>query len=236
MALNSGVGIVQNGLICHLDAGNIRSYPGFGTTWFDLSGNNFNYTLVSGPSFDSKNGSSIYFDGSNYAFCNMSWPSNFTFEIILRAQQNINDNFARIIGTGPAYEFEFAYDENTRQIKYYSGWNSTTEYIDYNKYYVDYVIAGQPKSELAPAVGYHNLDDPLDYELGDNYKQVSFYARPMERSTDNFVQMDRYIEEQVDEETTETHGVSSGQEEEPLPPPPGLVRQVQDEPHRTVYI
>ena len=133
MALSIGNGIVQDGLICHLDAANIRSYPGFGTTWYDISGNNFNYTLVAGPSFDSKNGGSIYFDGSNYAFCNMSWPSNFTFEIILRAQQNSVDGYARIIGTGPNYEFEFAYDEITRQIRYYSGWTSTTEYIDYNK-------------------------------------------------------------------------------------------------------
>jgi hypothetical protein len=133
MALSIGNGIVQDGLICHLDAANIRSYPGFGTTWYDISGNNFNYTLVAGPSFDSKNGGSIYFDGSNYAFCNMSWPSNFTFEIILRAQQNSVDGYARIIGTGPNYEFEFAFDEVTRQIRYYSGWTSTTEYIDYNK-------------------------------------------------------------------------------------------------------
>lgn len=30
-------GIVTDGLILHLDAGNPRSYPGFGTTWYDLS-------------------------------------------------------------------------------------------------------------------------------------------------------------------------------------------------------
>jgi hypothetical protein len=105
------------------------------------------------------------------------------------------------------------------------------EHIDYNKYYVDYVIAGQPKSELASAVGYHNMDDPLDYEFGDKYKQISFYVRPMERSTDNFVRMDRYNEPEQEEEPASNEQVE--QEEQPLPPPPGLVRR---EPDHTVYI
>ena len=62
MALNSGVGIVQNGLICHLDAGNIRSYPGYFTTWFDLSETRNNVTL-SGTTFITSNSGSINFDG-----------------------------------------------------------------------------------------------------------------------------------------------------------------------------
>jgi prepilin-type N-terminal cleavage/methylation domain-containing protein len=38
--------IVKDGLVLHLDAGNPASYPGTGTTWFDLSGNNNNGTLI----------------------------------------------------------------------------------------------------------------------------------------------------------------------------------------------
>ena len=48
-----------------LDAGNPLSYPGTGTLWTDLSGNNNNGTLVNGPTFDSANGGSIVFDGLN---------------------------------------------------------------------------------------------------------------------------------------------------------------------------
>jgi hypothetical protein len=55
--------IVTNGLILHLDAANIRSYPGSGTTWADLSGNNYSGSLVNGPTFNSANGGSIVFDG-----------------------------------------------------------------------------------------------------------------------------------------------------------------------------
>jgi hypothetical protein len=58
-------GIVTSGLVLNLDAAQTASYPGSGTTWTDLSGNGNNGTLISGPTFDSANGGSIVFDGSN---------------------------------------------------------------------------------------------------------------------------------------------------------------------------
>jgi len=57
--------VVTNGLVLHLDAANIRSYPGSGTAWTDLSGLGNNGTLTNGPTFDSNNGGSIVFDGTN---------------------------------------------------------------------------------------------------------------------------------------------------------------------------
>ena len=56
-------GIVQDGLVLNLDAGNTASYPGSGTTWFDLTSNNNDGTLINNPTFDSTNGGSIVFDG-----------------------------------------------------------------------------------------------------------------------------------------------------------------------------
>lgn len=57
--------IVRNGLVLNLDAGNRASYVGSGTAWRDLSGNGRNGTLTNGPTFNSGNGGSIVFDGSN---------------------------------------------------------------------------------------------------------------------------------------------------------------------------
>lgn len=57
--------IVTDGLVLNLDAGFRPSYPTSGTTWFDLSGNNNNGTLVNGPTFDSGNNGSFVFDGVN---------------------------------------------------------------------------------------------------------------------------------------------------------------------------
>jgi hypothetical protein len=65
MAYNNGPRIVTDGLVLALDAANIKSYPGSGTVWTDLSGNGYTGTLTNGPTFDSGNGGSIVFDGVN---------------------------------------------------------------------------------------------------------------------------------------------------------------------------
>jgi hypothetical protein len=65
MGLSHSPRIVTDGLVLCLDAANKRSYPGAGTTWTDLSKQGNNGTLTNGPTFDSANGGSILFDGSN---------------------------------------------------------------------------------------------------------------------------------------------------------------------------
>lgn len=65
MSLSRGPKIVTNGLVMALDAANKRSYLGSGTTWTDLTGNGNNATLTNGPSFNSSNGGTITFDGTN---------------------------------------------------------------------------------------------------------------------------------------------------------------------------
>jgi len=65
MALFHSPSIVTSGLVLCLDAGNRKSYPGTGTTWTDLSGNGNTGTLTNGPTYNSSNGGSIVFDGSN---------------------------------------------------------------------------------------------------------------------------------------------------------------------------
>ena len=56
--------IITDGLVLCLDAANKQSYPGSGTVWTDLAGSN-NGALINGPTFNSANGGSIVFDGSN---------------------------------------------------------------------------------------------------------------------------------------------------------------------------
>lgn len=58
---------VEGDLVCHLDAGNINSYPGSGSNWFDLSGNGNNATLVGSPSFSTDGGGSLVFGSGKYA-------------------------------------------------------------------------------------------------------------------------------------------------------------------------
>jgi len=82
--------IITNGLVLNLDAANPRSFlpPPFNTdTWVDLSGNNNNGTLINGPAYNSANGGSIVFDGTN-DYGRITYNSNFnlsntdyTFEV-----------------------------------------------------------------------------------------------------------------------------------------------------------
>ena len=57
--------IITEGLVLYLDAANTHSYPGVGTTWSDLSRSENTGTLINGPTFNSANGGSIVFDGTN---------------------------------------------------------------------------------------------------------------------------------------------------------------------------
>jgi hypothetical protein len=57
--------IVTNGLVLSLDASIDGSYPGSGSTWYDLSPYGNKGTLQNGPTYNSANGGSLIFDGSN---------------------------------------------------------------------------------------------------------------------------------------------------------------------------
>jgi hypothetical protein len=61
-------------LIANLDAGDVNSYPGSGTAWYDLSNNGNDGTLVNSPTFNSSNSGFLTFNGSsNY----VNLPTNF---------------------------------------------------------------------------------------------------------------------------------------------------------------
>ena len=86
MALNYSPRIVRDGLVLALDAADKNSYPGSGTTWYDLSGNGNHATLYNGPTFSTSNIGCFTFDGSNdYADISLNLrTSNNTIMVIGR--------------------------------------------------------------------------------------------------------------------------------------------------------
>ena len=56
--------LVTDNLFLHLDASNSTSYPGSGTTWYDLTDNN-NDATINGATYDSADGGIFDLDGSN---------------------------------------------------------------------------------------------------------------------------------------------------------------------------
>jgi hypothetical protein len=114
-------GIVTNGLVLDLDAAKRDSYPGFGTTWNDISGNRNNGTLTNGPTFNSGNGGSIVFDGVN----------DYSGSPSINTGQNITVSawiYPTILGTTRravvANSYDFASSRN--------GWNLSTAGADTN--------------------------------------------------------------------------------------------------------
>jgi hypothetical protein len=57
--------IITSGLTLCLDAGFTPSYSTSGVSWYDISYGGNNGTLTNGPTFDSSNGGSLVFDGTN---------------------------------------------------------------------------------------------------------------------------------------------------------------------------
>ena len=104
MASNNAYGpqIVTEGLVCCLDANNPKSYPGAGTTWYDLSGHGSNgvntgVTFGNGDAITATDSIASYFiyDGSDdYTIINddhaefMADDTNWTFEIWAHKDQD----------------------------------------------------------------------------------------------------------------------------------------------------
>jgi hypothetical protein len=106
MSNNYGPRIVTDGLVLCLDAADRNSYAGSGSTWYDLSGNGHNATLVNSPTFSSTNGGCFtLISGINdyFSVSNSSFESLNTSEVTLEIFSSVADNGAG--GTSPFFVF-----------------------------------------------------------------------------------------------------------------------------------
>jgi len=102
MSVSNGPSIVTSGLVLSLDAADRNSYPGSGTAWRDLSGNSNNATLVNGPTFNSRNGGVITFDGvDDYSINSLSQGFTQAMTVITVARSS-NSTWSSNAGLGSA--------------------------------------------------------------------------------------------------------------------------------------
>ena len=59
-------GLITDGLILNLDSTNTSSYPGSGTTWYDISGSSNDFTIEGAPQFDAGQGFGDFGSGKEY--------------------------------------------------------------------------------------------------------------------------------------------------------------------------
>jgi hypothetical protein len=107
MSTGYGPKLVSNGLILYLNAMNTKSYPGSGSTWYDLVGDN-DATLLSGVSFDTNNNTKyMSFDGTSNSYATIPYlfnsftDTNFTWCVWVKGVTTGNENMPRIgFGSG----------------------------------------------------------------------------------------------------------------------------------------
>lgn len=133
--------IVRSGLVLNLDAAEPSSYPGTGTTWSDLSGNSNDGTLVNGVGYDSDNGGSLVFDGTN-DIVNTSYspPNVYTFSAWFKTDV-VSNGYRNIMSVPfPSYAL-ILLDDNTSFLGFWtsdsltSGSTLSTPTIQINTWY-----------------------------------------------------------------------------------------------------
>lgn len=124
MATFHSPNIVTNGLMALLDAANPKSYPGSGTTWYDLTGNRYHGTLTNGPTFSSVNGGVIVLDGVNdYIDISMNLStSNYT---IMGASRFVVVSYGRTF-SAKNNNWLMGHWNNTTENYYAESWVSAT--------------------------------------------------------------------------------------------------------------
>jgi hypothetical protein len=101
--------IITTGLAMNLDAGNLASYPGIGTTWTDLTGNSRNGTLINGVGYSALNNGTLTFDGTNdyvtvaNTVAVLSAVNKFTIESWFKLTNASLNNTIFSFGTGASY-------------------------------------------------------------------------------------------------------------------------------------
>lgn len=98
--------ITTNGLVMDIDFSNTQSYPGTGTTVYDISGKSNNATLTNSPTYNADASGSLLLNGSNQLItgvnnADVELTGNLTAEAWFKLDADPGD-WVRIIGKGNA--------------------------------------------------------------------------------------------------------------------------------------
>lgn len=174
--------INRDGLVAYVDAADIDSYPGSGTTWYDLSGNGNNFNLYNTPTYTA--GSKFYFDASSseMAYCsNLVATDYVTVEL---AFKKIYEAGTEDIIFNKENCWEMKTDGNTLQWALYSTGNSwfwySVEGISLN---VTYIVALTYDGNSVKTFKNGNLVQTYSGYTGVLANQTSAYPKINSRGT-----------------------------------------------------
>jgi hypothetical protein len=119
--------IVTNGLVMCLDAGFTPSYPGVGTTIYDISGNGNNGTLYNEVGYSTNSGGVLTFDGSDdYVLSSTPNLTSTNYTVMGAARYSAGGGGGRMI-TSAANNWLMGQWNNSTENYYAGGWVSNVQ-------------------------------------------------------------------------------------------------------------
>ena len=157
MGIGYNTSIVRDGLVLYLDAANPKSYPGSGTTWFDLSGQNADSVATVLPTFISDGPQSHWvFNGTNNEFNSVNISQEYRDLIIFLNADPLSSGLDMVFGN---------YDNQDDSLRFLDGNLRYSSPIDSNDWQFnslsDIMINGEYITE--------------DYNLKDRWSMIRTY-------------------------------------------------------------
>ena len=128
-------------LLVYLDAGDVNSYSGSGSTWFDLTSNNNDATLFNTPTYSSNSGGYISFDDASLEYgtiADIGSLSQWTIEVWVRLTASIIGKVTAVVSNqfDLSADLNFSLGTNNSPTNYNlaagffkSGWYNTTGFV-----------------------------------------------------------------------------------------------------------
>ena len=143
MTINYNPSVVTSGLVLCYDAGNPRSYPGSGASWYDASNNGSAASILNGPTYSSNNLGYLSFDGVNdyidtgrtatqlgmydadYTFEAWVYPTDLTSDRTMFGtdQTNVRQGMHLVFRSGAIYQGHYGSDFSAGTATL-NGWNN----------------------------------------------------------------------------------------------------------------
>ena len=143
MTINYNPSVVTSGLVLCYDAGNPRSYPGSGASWYDASNNGSAGSILNGPTYSSNNLGYLSFDGVNeyvdtgrtatqlgvydadYTFEAWVYPTDLTSDRTMFGtdQTNVRQGMHLVFRSGAIYQGHYGSDFSAGTATL-NGWNN----------------------------------------------------------------------------------------------------------------
>ena len=117
--------VSSDGLVLALDMGNPKSYPGSGTSWYDLSPSSLGATLTNGAAYSSNNSGVAYFDTTDdYAAIASSnafafGTGDFALDVWIYPTQ-LSNTYTHMLALPEQNTFALKAEVNTGNIYFYS--------------------------------------------------------------------------------------------------------------------